>query len=176
MSGEIVPLGFAVVCGSIFVVALLALGVFLIVSSVRSRRKASASQDWPLTTGQITSAQVKRSASTDDDGHTSYAYYPAVEYVYQVGNQVFTGKRIAFGGITAQSSPSRAETTLESYPLGGQVNVYYDPEKPSDAVLERTAEGFAWGMAIGIVCVTLSACIACVLLGGIVMQFVSVPR
>ncbi len=168
MSGNLVPLLFALLCGGIFILALAALGVFLIVYSVRSRKKAEASQSWPSTIGRITVAEVKQSASTDDDGRTSYAYYPSVAYEYQVAGQTYTGKRIAFGGVHASGSSSKAAAELARFPVGGQVTVYYNPEKPGEAVLERRAGGFAWGMVVGVICLLLGACIACPLLVGIV--------
>jgi len=173
MPGDLFPLIFALLCGGIFVLALAALGIFLIAFSLRSRRKAAASQSWPVTHGQITKAEVKQSASTDDDGRTTYAYYPAVEYAYQIGEQTYTGKRMSFGGVVAYGSRSKAEANLARFPVGGQVAVYYNPEKPSEAVLEQKAGGFAWGMIVGAICLVLGACIACPLLMGIVTRLLS---
>lgn len=168
MPENLVPLLFALLCGGVFVLALAALGIFLIVYSVRSQKKAEASQAWPSAVGQVTAAEVKQSVSTDDDGNTSYAYYPSVTYEYQVADQVYTGKRIAFGGIVASGSSAKAAAELARFPVGGQVTVYYDPGKPGEAVLERKAGGFTWGLAVGAVCLLLGACIACPLLVGIV--------
>ncbi len=168
MPENFVPLLFALLCGGVFVLALVALGVFLIVYSMRSRKKAEASQSWPSTVGRITAAEVKQSVSRDDDDREHYAYYPSVEYEYQVAGQTYTGKRIAFGGTVATSNPNQAAAQLDRYPVGGEVTVYYNPEKPSEAVLERKAGGFAWGLAVGIVCLVLGACIACPLLIGVV--------
>lgn len=168
MVGDQFPLLFALGCGGFFVLCLAAIGIFLIMFSLRSRRKAEASQGWPSVPGQVTAAVIKRSVSTDDDGHTQVSYYPAVEYAYQVGEQSYLGKRLAFGGVMAYKSEARAATVLQRYPAGAQVTVYYDPEKPADAVLERTAGGFKWGLAVGVVCLLLGVCIACPLLIGII--------
>jgi hypothetical protein len=164
VSGELVPVLFANLCGGIFVLILLAFGIYLVVFSIRSKKKTEESQNWPSTTGTVTLAEVKRSVNRDEDGNESYAYFPKVEYSYQVGGETLTGNRLAFGGVLAQSNPAPAQKTLERYPLDGQVTVYYDPEKPSDAVLERKAGGMKWGLIVGIMCLALSLCIACVLL------------
>ncbi|MBN1979605.1 MAG: DUF3592 domain-containing protein [Anaerolineae bacterium] len=173
MLGDLFPLIFALFCGGIFIVALAALGIFLIAFSLRSRKKAAASQSWPATFGQITKAEVKQSASTDDDGRTTYAYYPAVEYTYQIGGQTYTSKRMSFGGVVAYGSWAKAEAGLARFPVGSQVTVYYNPEKPAEAVLEQKAGGFAWGMIVGAVCLALGACIACPLLIGIATNLLS---
>ncbi|MBU1662097.1 MAG: DUF3592 domain-containing protein [Chloroflexi bacterium] len=145
MSENLVPLLLALLCGGIFILAFSTLGIFLIIYSIRSRKKAEVSQAWPSTLGQVITAEVKQSTSTDDDGETHYSYYPSVEYEYQVGGQTYTGKRIAFGGIKGHGSESKAAADLARFPTGSQVTVYYNPEKPKEAVLERRAGGFVRG-------------------------------
>jgi hypothetical protein len=168
MAGDLFPILFANLCGGIFVLALLGLGIYLIMFGMRSKKKAEESQGWPATNGTITATEVKRSVNRDDDGHESYAYYPAVEYTYQVGTQTFTSKRLGFGGILAQKDPSVAQKAIQRYPVGGPVTVYYDPAKPSDAVLERQAGGLKWALVVGSLCLLLSLCIACPLLFGLI--------
>jgi hypothetical protein len=168
MSGNIVPILFANLCGGIFVLALLGLGIYLVVFSRRSKKKAEESQGWPSTNGTVISSEVKRSVNRDEDGHETYAYYPGVEYTYQCAGQTFTGKRLSFGGLVAQKDPSAVQTALQKYPPGGVVTVYYNPENPSEAVLERQAGGLKGSLTIGIICLVLSFCIGCVLLGSLV--------
>jgi hypothetical protein len=162
------PMWFALICGGFFILLLLALGGGLIFYGARSRQKAEASQSWPNTVGQITRSQVKQSTSTDDDGRTSYSYYPSVEYTYQVAGQNYTSKRTVFGALRGYGNPAKAEADLQRYPLGAQVAVYYDPEKPGEAVLERKAGALSGMMIIGIICLVLSLCIACPLLIGVI--------
>ena len=173
MSGDLFPVLIANLCGGIFVLALLALGIYLVVFSLRSKKKAEESQNWPSTPGTVTLAEVKRSINRDEDGNESYTYFPKVEYTYQVGGETLVGKRLAFGGILAQSNPATAQKTLERYPLGGQVPVYYDPEKPTDAVLERQVGGMKWGLIVGIICLVLSLCITCLLLFALIRNLTS---
>lgn len=173
MSGELFPILFANLCGGIFVLALLVLGIYLVVFSLRSKKKAEESQNWPGTSGTVTLAEVKRSVNRDEDGNESYAYYPSVEYTYPVGGQTLSGKRLAFGGMVAQKNPASVQKNLERYPVGGQVTVYYNPEKPSEAVLERQAGGLKWGLIVGIICLVLSLCIACPLLYGLISKLVT---
>jgi hypothetical protein len=162
------PMSFALICGGFFVLILLALGGGLIFYGLRSRQKAESSQSWPGTAGQITRSEVKQSANTDDDGNTSYAYFPSVEYTYQVAGQTYTSKRLVFGALKGSGSSATVAKELEQYPIGGQVTVYYNPEKPGEAVLERKAGALSGMMIIGIICLVLSLCIACPLLIGVI--------
>lgn len=163
-----VPLGFALICGSIFILVLAAIGIFLIIFTLRSRKKAGESQNWPSATGEIIQSELKESRSMDDDLNESVSYYPAVQYKYEVNGQTLTAKRISFGGILASSNPQKAKAELSSYPVGAQVTVYYNSANPAEAVLVRDAGGFRHGMTIGIICLVLSACVTCPLVIGII--------
>lgn len=98
---------------------------------------------------------------------------PQVEYTCQASGQTHTGKHLAFGGILAQKNPTSVQKTLERNPVGGQATVYYDPNTPSDAVLERQAGGMKWGLIVGILCMELSLCTACPLLIGLIRNLTS---
>lgn len=168
---NVVPLGFALLCGGVFVLALGTIGVFLVLYAVRSRKKAAASQAWPTAQGWITQSQVKQSASTDDEGRTRYAYYPTVVYEYVVADQTYSGKQISFGGVKGSSAPDKAQAALAPYPPGGQVSVIYNPENPAEAVLQRGAGAANWALGGGIFCLVLVVCIACPLAIGVVRNW-----
>jgi hypothetical protein len=170
MSDNLIPFLFALVCGGFFILLLAAVGIFLIIYSRRSSKKADASLSWPATPGTVTFAEVKRGTNRDDDGNESYVYYPSVQYTYQVQGQSFTGRNIAFGGKLASNDPAQAEKELARYPLNGQVPVYYNPDNPSEAVLERKAAGAKWGLVVGIILLVVSICMACPLLIGIAVR------
>jgi hypothetical protein len=137
MVGNMFPVLFAVLCGGFFLLVLLGLGIYLINFSMRSKKKTEDSQNWPSTTGTITLAEAKTSISRDSDGDESVSYYPHVEFTYQVGNQTFNGNRISFGGVVG---------------------------KNNQAAIQQSLSRFKGGMAAGIICVVLAACIACGLL------------
>lgn len=173
MSGDNVPYLFGLLCGGSAILLIGGLGIFLIVYGIRSKKKAQASQTWPSVSGRITAAEVKESTSTDDDDVTRVNYYPAVHYEYQIGDQAYTGKRISFGGIVATSSRSKAEKELTRYPAGGDVPVYYNPDKPEEAVLEQKAGGATWALVVGVICLSIGGCISCFLLVGLVNRLIA---
>lgn len=164
MSGNLFPLLFAVLCGGFFLLVLLGLGIYLIIFSIRSKKKTEDSQNWPSTTGTVTLAEARKSITRDSDGDERVSYYPHVEFTYQIGDQTYNGKRISFGGVVGKNNQAAVQQSLASYTPGSQVTVFYNPQDTSEAVLERKAGGFKGGLAAGIICVVLAACIACGLL------------
>jgi hypothetical protein len=166
------PLGFGMLCGGFFFLLTLIGGILLIVYSEKSKRKANSSQFWPNINGTITVSEVRQSSSTDDDGNTSYAYYPHVEYNYTLAGQSFTGKQIAFGGVQGFNSPGNAQAAISKYPINAPVWIFYNPQNPAEAVLERTLSGAGKvAKIIGIILVVLSVLIACPLIIGLFRNF-----
>jgi Protein of unknown function (DUF3592) len=152
---------FGVLCGGFFFLIFVGLGSFLIYRTQQSKKKAQVSQNWPSTPGQVTDSHVSRSQSTDSDGDTSISYSARVAYTYQVGGQAYSGQNNAFGFNPSYSSESKAQAEAARYPVGSQVPVYYDPGKPSDAVLERQASGSKVAMILGIIFIVIGICVAC---------------
>jgi hypothetical protein len=161
-------IGFA--CLGIFLLAFGGGGIYLIIASRKTRAQAEASQNWPAAAGSVLRSEVGESTSTDSDGDTSTTYHPVVEYTYQVGGQSFTGRRITFGPVTGNSNPRKAQEVLSRYPSGGAVQVYYNPQKPDEAVLEKRASGTNVMLILGIVFLAITACLG---LPGLVMAAVS---
>lgn len=166
------PIAFALICGGFFLFITLAIGIGLLLYSANSKKKAGASQQWPNTSGTISVSEVRRSMNTDEDGHTSYSYYPHVEYTYTIFGQTLTGKQIAFGGVKGYNDTNKAQSALSKYPVNAQVGVFYNPQKPGEAVLERIAsEGAKTARTMGIIVLVVSACITCSLLIGVIRNF-----
>jgi hypothetical protein len=112
-----------------------------------SRRRVEASQSWFPAAGMITAATLKkhyRKGGMD--------YEPYVEYTYTIMGTPYTGKRLCFG--TLRLNQKKAWEKLGLYPKNGKVIVYYNPEKPTESVLEREAPGVG-GMMVGGVLIAL---------------------
>ena len=112
-------------------------GTGLLLVGLYQRRKIWVSQDWPQTVGTITKARVEKEESIGEYGNST-SYSPRVEYDYVVNGVRLTGKKIGFGRH-AYMRARRAEADLSRYPLNSTVTVFFDPEKPSDAVLVKEA-------------------------------------
>src|SRR5262245_43264574 len=112
-------------------------GIGLLTWWLVSRRRAAASQSWPSAQAQMTTASIHTFQQRDNEGTTTMYHEPKVEYTYTVGGQTYTGKRIAFGAV-ASTDRSKAEQALGRYTPSAAIDVYYNPQRPQDAVLERT--------------------------------------
>jgi hypothetical protein len=61
----------------------------------------------------------------------------------------FTSKAISFGGTEGSHKESEAREALEQYPLNGQVEVFYNPTNPEEAVLITGTEGTRSTIVLG---------------------------
>jgi hypothetical protein len=95
------------------------------------RRKMAAVSQWPSTMGSVIRSTIEQRSS--DDG---YVNYPVVQYSYQVGGQPYQGTKLAPGPDVGGSGAGKV---VARYPAGAQVMVFYDPQNPSNAVLETKA-------------------------------------
>jgi hypothetical protein len=100
-------------------------------SYVRRARK------WPSVRGRIVRSgaeEYQDNLRGSDDIVRTY-YKPCVIYTYEVGGREYSGDRIAMGITTSATSARPAERTAAKYPVGREVDVYYNPQVPSESVL-----------------------------------------
>lgn len=146
-------------CGGVFILIFAAAGVFMIVSNLRARKKAEASQSWPTTQGQVTFTNVVEKTRTDSDGDTSTSYEPVIKYSYVAAGQEYTSDKVSFGFRQGYNSYGKAYRALGSYSAGVPVTVYYDPANPTDAVLERKVGSKMLTLVLGIIFLIISICL-----------------
>lgn len=97
-------------------------------------REAKASTNWPTVEGVVSVSKVK---SQRRDNKTMYSHH--IEYKYEVAGQPFEGDRVWVGATGSSSMRSFADKAVARYPVGKQVEVYYNPEEPGSCVLEPGA-------------------------------------
>ena len=110
--------------------------------------KGMQSENWDKGTATITSSEIEKTErrSKDPQGfnQTSTSYSVRVKYSYTVEGSNYEGNTIGFGTMS-HNEKSDAQEELKSYPKGKKIDVYYDPENPSDSVLKK---GVFWPMYI----------------------------
>jgi hypothetical protein len=124
---------------------------------VATQRKMKAVQSWSATLGAVSNSFVERRRSSKG-GSTSY---PVVHYSYQVNGEGYLGRKIAPG---MEVGGSGAGSVVSRYPAGAQVMVFYDPENPSDAVLERKAHA-QWVLWLVLVIMDMMLCSMAIVFG-----------
>ncbi len=120
--------------------ALAAFGVYFIFEGGEAKH-------WARTEGTIVSVTVR----TDTPGagiqgrtraarERSYRYYPSITYRWNTEGRTYTGSRYQLG-TTHNKYETREDAVVaaSSYRNGAGIEVFYDPENPSQAVLVNTA-------------------------------------
>src|SRR5438105_2442035 len=111
---------------------------------------------WLATTGTITKSKVRaHKGAADDEGH-EYRSEPLVAYEYQVAGRPYRGTRVSFA---ERSGGADLMPTLARYPIGKSVQVYYNPAKPAQSVLERDLPPLALAGVAALLAVFLGAAV-----------------
>ncbi len=87
---------------------------------------------WPQTTAQVINSKI---TTTSAPGPRHYA---VVEYTYQIAGRDYTSS--GFSNKLQDGKIETAQAILSRYPVGNTVTVYYNPNKPEQALLERTTQ------------------------------------
>ena len=106
------------------------------------------SQKWPVAEGVILRAEVEEvrvNEKRSDDSNTVNArppgqylrYRPVIEYQWQVNGDTYDRARRNYSAAQGnEDSRAEAEAIIAPYPVGAKVEIHYDPDKPSRAILE----------------------------------------
>lgn len=106
--------------------------VLLFVYFLKARHQIRKLRCWHETKGRIVSCEWTKK------GHL---LWPKVEYTYEVDGTVYTGEHIFLD--TMHNSPSSqyarqvAYRVANAYKSDEVIDIFYDPENPSHAVLDR---------------------------------------
>jgi hypothetical protein len=149
-----VPIAISVMPGWLFM-ALFAMAIpgsiaVAIVVKMQQVRRASR---WPSAPGRIVRSQTRRAKTAKSDSAPSVGNLPDVAYVYTVDGVEHRGTRISIGEFKPDSP--EVEAALQRYQVGRTGPVFYNPDKPAEAVLERNPPasplvmyGFAGGVVL----------------------------
>lgn len=119
-------------------------GVFALFSAYHIFMDASTA-GWQNTEGVVVRSEVRRKSGG--------GIMPLIRYEYEVKANKYTGNRVGYGKVYSETSAKR---TARIYPKGKRVKVYYNPDDPSSAVLERGGSlGIQLFFALGAAGITL---------------------
>ena len=117
-----------------------AIGIVIALFSYNAYVTRMESKTWPTVGGVIVKSEIEEQTSTTGDGankKNTVKSLPKIAYQYQVDGQSHKNTRISFS-----SSSGNAQQIVARYPKGKPVQVYYNPDKPKQAVLVPGGTGF----------------------------------
>ncbi len=95
---------------------------------------------WKLTTGKVIHSELQEFVSTAGEG-TDSEIIPRIVYEYSVSGEKFFSGRITKGSLHwygifgAKSETYAARRFIDQYSIGDEIDVWYNPRNPEDAVL-----------------------------------------
>lgn len=116
---------------------------------------ARASQTWTAVAGVIVSAELRR------EGARRNLVVPRVRYRYHAAGVAQEGERLWFA-TTPAAGQDAAQQVLDRYAPGATVTVYYDPERPTLATLERRHTDALTDAGLGLLLVASAALVGIV--------------
>jgi hypothetical protein len=135
----------------LYFVLLAGIGVVTIIGSFDLGLVSAVPALWWQTAGGTV---VRSAVSQEDIGPTGYPvirYRPAIEYQYRVAGRTYTAMRRDFAQHAdgdRYAYRERAEAIAAAFPLNERVTVYFDPDEPAHATLERS-EGTVIAFVMG---------------------------
>ena len=127
----------------IFALAITVLGGWVFIHPFMVKRKIKRSREWPETEAEIIRSEVKKSPGKNS------TYRPRIKYSYTVDDKEYESKKIVIGGKVTSSSKRKAQDVCNQYPEGSKQTIFYSPDKPSEAYLERRQEGIILNIVFG---------------------------
>jgi hypothetical protein len=140
-----------------------AVGVAFFVAGVRDALRAARTRRWPTVPGTVVSAeelQHVRPPLEGQDGRSTGAprlhFEARVHYEYTVG-QVHIGSTVLRLGATETSNEQQVQATLSRYLPGQAVPISYNPQDPTESVLEPGAHPVDFArLVVGVILVVLA--------------------
>lgn len=126
-------------------VAFGAFGTVIALFALVLHRQASLARKWPVVTGTIKLSDIEqyRAARLDDRAGSRVMYQRRVSYTYNYNNLTYTNNHVTLASTVASSSSWLVRKTTTDYKDGASVQVFVNPDNPSQATLEPRA-GFVW--------------------------------
>ncbi len=117
------------ICSGVFFL----IGLAIMASGWMTFHKSNQAANWLTTIGTITTSEVIRSTG----GKLSFSAHVVYQYSAQGGNHVSTRVSIAELMGIIDTGQNQAMAKVKKYPINSTVTVYYDPQNPQRAVLEK---------------------------------------
>lgn len=149
----------------LFCLVFIGMGIWMLVKLIRNLAQARKSEHWLTTTGKIISSDMDALTETNEEGFSTTTYIARVCFSYEISGVPYQGDCINFDYGMRTSNLRIQQAIIEQYPEGSSVTVYYDPEKPDQAVLERKVNGAFTTLFVSAIFILIGIIIAVTSLG-----------
>ncbi len=108
---------------------------------------------WPTAPGRIIASGTESFRDRDmDTAGTQTLYKSFVQYTYEVNGCQYTGDRVNFGVTISSTLPGLARRMAAKYKIGDEVEVYHNPQDPTDCCLNPHSHWYflIWAAAMAV--------------------------
>ncbi len=114
--------------------------------------KSRLSKSWNTVTGKVIKSEIY--TSRDSDANATYRADIAFEYI--VDGSKYLSDRLYYGvKIMSSDNWINSKKSVDKYPVGKEIIVYYDPDKPNDSVIEPGIHFGLGGVFIFSICLII---------------------
>jgi hypothetical protein len=126
-------------------VAFGAFGTVIALFALVLHRQVSLARKWPVVTGTIKLSDIEqyRAARLDDRAGSRIMYQRRVSYTYKYNDLTYTNNHATLASNFASTSSWLVSKSTTGYKDGASVQVWVNPDNPSQATLEPRA-AFVW--------------------------------
>ena len=149
----------------LFCLAFIGMGVWMLVKLIRNLAQARKSEHWLTTTGKIISSDLDSLTETNEEGFSTTTYIAKILFTDEISGVPYQGDCINFDYGMRTSNLRIQQAIIDQYPEGRSVTVYYDPEKPDQAVLERKVNAAFTTLVVAAIFILIGIIIALTSLG-----------
>lgn len=133
------------------------IGVAVAVAGVVLLRRAARARRGPSVRGRIVVSRMIERESNDSEKVSRTLYYPEVQYQYVVDGREHAGTRRGYYDA-AVNWEGYAQGVVARFPVGTEVDVFFDPHDPQEALLDPDGGRlFSWSAVLGGLVVALAA-------------------
>lgn len=136
---------------ALMVVMLGGMGIFTALFAYAIQKQVWAAKNWSIAAGRILTAEMEEYQKWETSKGRSRLrtfFRPSVVYTFEVKGQQYISDQVSFGGQFSATSSSLFNRRIQRYPEGSNVSVYYNPQNPTESVLEPRAQGMTILLAV----------------------------
>lgn len=128
----LIALGATLVAALCTIVPFALIGWYIYAQFKKRNAIIASAREWRTVTGRVIQSRV------EVHGGENTSVVPAITYAYDVNGRTYQNNQFRAGdSIMRVTSGQDAYATVDRYPMGAIVQVFYNPDNPAESALER---------------------------------------